>query len=99
MPVLNMDLKLPDALYNHALTLDAQKRQEYLSRAAAAALADDMPIVDDADDDWQNEPIPPDHMAAIARGVADADAGRVRPMSDFFAELEMERITRLGKLG
>ena len=65
MPVLNMDLKLPDALYNHALTLDAQKRQEYLSRAAAAALADDMPIVDDADDDWQNEPIPPDHMRRL----------------------------------
>jgi antitoxin ParD1/3/4 len=35
--------------------------------------------------------------ASIMRGIADADAGRTRPVDDVFAEIEMELRSRASK--
>lgn len=96
MPTLSVEL--PESVYRRVITLSKQEQERIAN--VAFSVATDIPIepTDDSDAVWLTReelkaldiPLTEDDIAAIGRGIADADAGRGQPAEEFFAEIRKE---------
>lgn len=85
MAVVTLTLDLPDDLANELMSMPEAERNRYV--AVAMVRGADL-VVDENDQDIA--PTSEEDLAAIGRGLADSDAGRVMDADTFFAQMRRE---------
>ncbi len=97
MPILTIDIELPDAEYVYAETLSLSERRRVLSIAATVAFAtarsvpSDRKNAEEDNDSWQTVASTPEQVEALATALSQLEAGEGEDGDVLFEKLYQQK--------